>query len=72
MSQTGGGLMTARSETKTLIARQISLIEGRSWHQLSTAKRLEYLTHAENLLATVERKLRAEDNCLLDHLADWR
>jgi hypothetical protein len=63
--------MKVRTETKELIARQISLIEGRVWSQLSSALKIQYLTHAENILATVERKLRSCDACILDYIGEW-
>lgn len=64
--------MSARAETKVLIARQVSLVEGRSWSQLSAASRIQYLTIAENILATVERKMSAESDRLANALTwDW-
>lgn len=68
--------MTARSETITLIARQVATFNGVSYSMLATkpalAKRkASFDTLAESILATVERRLRAEDNCILDHLQDW-
>lgn len=63
--------MTARSETKILIARQIAINNGRNLDNIAPALRFNYLTLAENILATVERKLRAEDNSILDYI-QWR
>jgi hypothetical protein len=55
----------AREETKLLIARQIAIHEGYTWQLHPSAgqlkKQCRYLTLAENILATVERKM-----------ADWR
>lgn len=64
--------MSARSETLFLVARQIATFNGQIFDKLDMRKRAATLTLAENILATVERKLRAEDNCLLDHLSEWQ
>jgi hypothetical protein len=60
--------MTARTETKTLIARQIAIFNGGNWDAMVRAsakggKQMTlHLTLAENILATVERKMIAEVN----------
>lgn len=51
------GLAT-RTETKTLIARQIAIAEGKVWDRLPPKARTGYLTLAGNILATVERKMK--------------
>lgn len=47
-----------RTETKTLIARQIAIAEGKVWDRLPQKARAGYLTTATNILATVERKMK--------------
>lgn len=49
--------LAARTETKTLIARQIAIAEGKIWDRLPQKARAGYLTLANNILATVERKM---------------
>jgi hypothetical protein len=51
--------MTTRDECKTLIARQIAIHEGRNWTRLPEKNRIDYLTLAGNILATVERNISA-------------
>lgn len=50
-----------RDETLTLIARQIAISEGRVWNSITHNTRAELLTLAGNILATVERRMRAWD-----------
>lgn len=50
--------MTSRAEAKTLIARQIATNEGRVWDRLDAKAHATLNTLAENLIATVERKMR--------------
>lgn len=47
-----------RTETKTLIARQIAIAEGKVWDRLPRSAQIGYLTLANNILATVERKMK--------------
>jgi hypothetical protein len=47
-----------RTETKTLIARQTAIHQGLVWERVLRQPKLlaSYLTLAENILATIERK----------------
>lgn len=64
--------MTARTETKLLIARQIATLEGYVWDKLNPGRKVILETVAENILATVERKLRSCDVSILDHIeSEW-
>lgn len=44
-----------RHDTRTLIARQIAVHEGRVWDRLDHKARAALLTLADSILATVER-----------------
>jgi hypothetical protein len=52
----GTQFITARDEAKLLIARQIAINNGLVWGNLKLRDQYIYLTLAENILATVERK----------------
>lgn len=45
-----------RTETLTLIARQIAVSEGRIWDKLDHKARAALLTLAGSIMATVERR----------------
>lgn len=70
--------MTARTATKTLIARQVAMFNGLSWSAIlaQNPKMLAmHLTLAENILATVERQMRSCDTEVLTYIiqsGDWK
>lgn len=64
--------MTARKETINLIARQIALSEQRIFAKLDPKNLTRLETMAEGIVATVERKMRAQGNGMALALkANW-
>lgn len=67
-----GEAMTARHETIRAIARQIALSEHVVFDKLDAKNRMRIETMAENIMATVERRMRAQGKCLAQALrAEW-
>jgi hypothetical protein len=48
--------MTNRTDCKTLLAKQVAIFSGHIWAKLPDKIKDRYLTLAEIMLATVERK----------------
>jgi hypothetical protein len=63
--------VTARDETKTLIARQIATAHGVIFIKAPPRYQMEMLTLAENILATVERKMFSVSGDLERSLEQW-
>ena len=65
--------MTARTETKTLIARQCATFVGQDFNKLDAKKQAAWKTLAERILATVERKMQQQHGALHNSMqvAGW-
>jgi hypothetical protein len=48
--------MSNRNEAVLLIARQICIMNGQIWNHIPQKTQDRYITHAGNMIATVERK----------------
>jgi len=51
-------MSAVRADTKRLIARQLCIANEQIWDKLSIKQAVTYLTLAETIIATVERKAK--------------
>lgn len=58
--------------TTRLIARQLATANGQIFEKLTFKQRAMLIVLADVIISTVERKLRAEDNCIFDYLENWK
>ncbi len=51
-------MIQSRDEAKRLTARQIAIADHKVWDRLPNKSQAMYLTLAENIIVTIERKMK--------------